>query len=66
MLTFSFQVIAGSRPRAGDEKMGELAGNLGSMRVWQLPQVRELPRKTAAFSPRAAATPPGEGVRKPA
>ena len=53
-------------PRAGDEKMGELAGNLGSMRAWQLPQVRELDRKTAALSSRAAATPPCEGVRKPA
>ena len=66
MLIFSFQVIAGSRPRAEDGKMGELAGNPGSMRVWQLPQVRELPRKTAALSSRAAATPPGEGVRKTA
>ena len=66
MLIFSFQVIGDKFPRAEDEKMGELAGNLGSMRVWQLPQVRELTRKTAAFSPRAAATPPCEGVRKPA
>ena len=44
--------------------MGELAGNPGSMRVWQLPQVRELDRKTAALSSRAAATPPGEGVAR--
>ena len=60
------QRLARSCPRAGDEKMGELAGNPGFMRVWQLPQVRELPRKTAAHSPRAASTPPREEVRKPA
>ena len=60
------QRLTRSCPRAGDEKMGELAGNPGFMRVWQLPQVRELPRKAAALSPRTASTPSREEVRKPA